>query len=238
VEVIFVSQDKPFDVLLKAMRTTFKTYELFEIARIVLGKENRFVAIINQFPGAEEQRIYVSVPDQLPFESREEVINHVMANHLDKFFEAEDIEIDPPKGNFLMVSRCKITGELLAPPNFHRYQEILRDHYNRNITHMPYERFMERIESVKDPEVVQQWLDKMRKTRQYTLKQKEGDESPKVVLNALEDVKYFLLTEKKNEVFSLKDKIRLPGEKIESLPDGNIRRSIERELEIQRRFPW
>jgi len=237
VDVIFVSQDKPFEVLLKAMRTTHKTYELFEIARIVLGKENRFIAIISAKDDAEDKKLYISVPDQLPFETREEAINHVMTNHLERWFSIEEIEVDPPSGNFQMVNRCKLTGELLAPPNFHRYQEILKEHYSKNIHNLPWERFLEKIESVKEPEVVQEWLDKMKKTYRYTLKQKEGDESPKVVLNALEDVRYYLTTERKNEVFVAKEKIRLPGEKIESLPRGNLRRSIEREIESQRRFP-
>ena len=237
VDVIFVSQDKPFELLLKAMRTTHKTYELFEIARIVLGKENRFVAIISAKEGAEDKKLYISVPDQLPFETREEAINHVMANHLERWFTIEEIEVEPPSGNFQMVNRCKLTGELLAPPNFHRYQEILKEHYSKNIHNLPWERFLEKIESVKEPEVVQEWLDKMKKTYRYTLKQKEGDESPKVALNALEDVRYYLTTERKNEVFVAKEKIRLPGEKIESLPRGNLRRSIEREIESQRRFP-
>ncbi len=237
VDVIFVSQDKPFEVLLKAMRTTHKTYELFEIARIVLGKENRFIAIVSAKKEAEDQKLYVSAPDQLPFESREEAINHVMANHLERWFTIEEIEVDPPTGNFQMVNRCKLTGELLAPPNFHRYQEILKEHFSKNIHNLPWERFLDKIESVKDEAVVQEWLDKMKKTFRYTLKQKESDESPKVVLSALEDVRYYLTTERKNEVFLAKDKIRLPGEKIELLPRGNLRRSIEREIEIQRRFP-
>lgn len=237
VDVIFVSQDKPFEVLLKAMRTTHKTYELFEIARIVLGKENRFVAILSPKADAAENKLFVSVPDQIPFQTREEAINHVMSNHLERWFSIEEIEVDPPSGNFQMVNRCKLTGELLAPPNFHRYQDILKEHFAKNIHNLPWERFLERIESVKEPEVVQEWLDKMKKTFRYTLKQKEGDESPKVVLNALEDVRYYLTTERKNEVFSAKDKVRLPGEKIELLPRGDLRRSIERELEYQRRFP-
>ena len=237
VDVIFVSQDKPFEVLLKAMRTTFKTYELFEIARIILAKENRFIAIISPKEGAEEKKIFVSAPDQLPFDTREEAINHVMNNHIDRFFEISEVEVEPPSGNFQMVNRCKLTGELLAPPNFHRYQDILKEHYTKNISNLSFERFLERVESVKDPEVVQQWIDKMKITRQYTLKQKEGDESPKVVLSALEDVRYYLTTERRNEVFVAKDKIRLPGEKIELLPRGSIRRSIEMELENQKRFP-
>ena len=237
VDVIFVSQDKPFEVLLKAMRATHKTYELFEIARIILGKENRFIAIVSAKEDAEEKKLYISVPDQIPFETREEAINHVMSNHLERWFSIEEVEVEPPTGNFQMVNRCKLTGELLAPPNFHRYQDILKEHYSKNINNLPWERFVEKIESVKDPEVVQEWLDKMKKTFRYTLKQKEGDESPKVVLNALEDVKYYLTTERKNEVFVAKERVRMLGEKLELMPRGNIRRSIERELETQRRFP-
>ena len=237
VDVIFVSQDKPFEVLLKAMRTTFKTYELFEIARIILAKENRFIAIISPREDVEEKKIFVSVPDQLPFDTREDAINHVMNHHLERFFEISEVEVEPPSGNFQMVNRCKLTGELLAPPNFHRYQDILKEHYAKHISNLSFERFLERVESVKDPEIVQQWIDKMKITRQYTLKQKEDDTTKKVVLSALEDVRYYLTTERRNEVFLAKDKVRLPGEKIELLPRGDIRRSIELELENQKRFP-
>ena len=78
-----------------------------------------------------------------PLKLKNTVINHVMANHLAQFFEIEEIEVEPPKGNFQMVNQCQtITSELLGSPNYHRYQEFLQLHYAARITGMSFEQFM------------------------------------------------------------------------------------------------
>jgi hypothetical protein len=93
-----------------------------------------------------------------------------MAQHLGQFFEQADVEIDPPKGNYQVINKCTITGELLGPPNYHRYNQIVQQHYAANIKRMSPEAFRSRIETVRDPEVVNQWLEKMKKITRYTWK--------------------------------------------------------------------
>jgi hypothetical protein len=95
----------------------------------------------------------------------------VLARHLDSFFTKAEVEVEPPKGNFLVINRCGLTGELLGPPNYHRYGQILQQHYAAKVgSRLPFEAFKNRIETVRDPEVVKQWLDKMRRTVRYTWK--------------------------------------------------------------------
>jgi hypothetical protein len=67
------------------------------------------------------------------------------------------------------VNRCTITGTLLAPPNYHLYNSILAQHHAANVR-MPLEAYKTKIESVRDPEVVGQWLEKMKKATRYTVK--------------------------------------------------------------------
>jgi hypothetical protein len=169
--------------------------ELFEIARTVVAKNDRFVVVLTHKPsGGFDSRsaqggnpaageggapapkparpaFYVSVPDGIPFESDEAAVAHVLGRHLDKFFETAEVEVDPPKGNFQVINRCSITGELLGPPNYHRYNQILQQHYAAAIaSRMSLEAFRSRIETVRDPEVVNQWLAKMKKITRYTWK--------------------------------------------------------------------
>ena len=236
VQVMFVAQDKPFDMLVKAMKTTFKTYELFELCRIVLAKENRFTVMLSTLPNIGSG-LFISVPDQIPFESEEEAFNHVIASHLERFFEVSEVEVDPPKGNFQFVNRCQVTGELIGPPNYHRYQDILRDHFNRNIQGMSYDRYLEKVESVREPEVIQAWVDKMKVSRQYKVIVAEGSGEEPRILHTLDEIRFFLLTNRKQQVVVQKEKWRIPGEKVELMPEGNLRRSIEVVLEDQRRFP-
>ena len=233
---MFVAQDKPFDMLVKAMKTTFKTYELFELCRIVLAKENRFTVMLSTFPNVGSG-LFISVPDQIPFESEEEAFNHVLAHHLERFFEVSEVEVDPPKGNFQFVNRCQITGDLIGPPNYHRYQDILKDHFNRNIQGMSFDRYLEKVESVKEPEVIQAWVDKMKVSRQYTVIAAEGSGEEPRVLHTLDEIRFFLMTNRKQQLVVQKEKWKIPGEKVELMPQGNLRRSIEVMLEDQRRFP-
>lgn len=122
-------------------------------------------------PKPARPAFYVSVPDGIPFETDESAVAHVLSRHLDKFFETAEVEVDPPKGNFQVVNRCSITGELLGPPNYHRYNQILQQHYAATIaSRMSLEAFRSRIETVRDPEVINQWLAKMKKITRYTWK--------------------------------------------------------------------
>jgi hypothetical protein len=110
------------------------------------------------------------VPDGLPFESADAVIAHVLSHHLKLYFDMQEVEVDPPKGNFQVVNRCGVTGELLGPPNYHRYNQIVQQHYASKGLRMPFEAFRNRIETVREPELINQWLEKMKRVTRYTWK--------------------------------------------------------------------
>ena len=175
----FYPEDTSFNALAKTIRSSCRTIELFEIARTVIDKLDRFVVVLTRkpaaaaAPGAPEAKpasLSISVPDGLPFESDEAAISHVLSQHLDRFFDRAEAEIEPPKGNFLVINKCTITGELLGPPNYHRYNQIVQQHYAAKIRGMSLEAYRSRIETLRDPEVVAQWLEKMKKTTRYTWK--------------------------------------------------------------------
>lgn len=187
--VTFYPEDSSFKVLAEAIRKSCRTFELFYIAKSVVEKNERFVAVVQRIPAdAKPARpaegdtesapaigrvkpapFYISVPDGLPFETEDAAIAHVLEKHLGQFFDSAEVEIDPPKGNFQVVNRCPLTGTLLAPPNYHRYAQILAQHHANNVR-MPFEAYKAKIETVRDPELVAQWLEKMKKTTRYTWK--------------------------------------------------------------------
>jgi len=170
----FYPEDTSFNALAKTIRSSCRTIELFEIARTVIDKLDRFVVVLTRKPAgppdAKPAPLYISVPDGLPFESEEAAIAHVLGSHLDKFFDRAEAEIEPPKGNFLVINKCTVTGELLGPPNYHRYNQIVQQHHAAKIRGMSLEAYRNRIETIRDPEVVAQWLEKMKKTTRYTWK--------------------------------------------------------------------
>lgn len=236
VHVDIYPQDEAFEALVKRLRATARTYQLFEIAHLLLEKPERYVVVVTNLPtSGVTAPLYFSVPGHLPFETEEAAISHVLSNNLDLFFDIEEIEIEPPKGNFQMVNRCTVTGELLGPPNYHRYQEFLQTHYAARISGMSFERFQSKIETVKEQEQIDAWLESMKKGARYTVKDHQEGEPES--LESLEAVRHFLLQHRKDKAVGSGEHVRFAGRDIENLPVGDIRRSVEAYVEKQLHFP-
>ena len=265
----FYPEDTSFATLAKTIRASCRTFELFDIARTVIGKADRFVVVLHRKPegapaeGAKAAPIAISVPDGLPFESEDAAIAHVLAKHLGEFFEITEAEVEPPKGNFQVVNKCSVTGELLAPPNYHRYNAIIQQHHAKHAARMSFEAFRARIETLRDPEAIAQWIEKMKKTTRYTWKSgkpaapaaapapapaygeapapetapAEAPAAPVIAFDSYEEARTHLLAHARNRIVRLADGARLAGKVAEALPRGEIRRAIEGTLERQRRFP-
>ena len=280
--VTFYPEDISFATLAKTIRASCRTFELFEIARTVIGKTDRYVIVLQRkaplapapqaapsapapgegsaataapaMPGVKPAPLYVSMPDGVPCETEEAAIAHVLQRHIGQFFDIAEVEVDPPKGNYQIINRCGVTGELLGPPNYHLYNQIVQQHYAKRVQRMPFDLFRAKIESVRDPEVVNQWLQKMRKVTRYTWKTTtpaapaasaapiaEG-ETPAAVeappaFDSIEEARGYLLTHAREKVVRITESARFHGRVVELIPSGEIRRAIEGALERQRRFP-
>lgn len=186
-------EDVGFAALVKAVRSSCRTFQLFEIAKAVLEKNDRFVVVIQRKPApapaaappapegaaaapadparaTKQAPIFMSMPDHLPFETEEAAIQHALKHHLGTFFELAEVEVDPPKGNFPVINKCGITGELIGPPNYHLYQQLLQQHHAAKLPRMGFDRFRESVVSIREPEAVQQWLNQMKRATRYTWK--------------------------------------------------------------------
>ena len=266
--VAFYPEDTGFAALVKAMRSSCRTFELFEIARLILGKFERFVVVLTRRPpeatpapaapeappaaapagpGASTPplaarpapgggSIFVAVPDGIPFETEEAAIAHVLHHHLGRFFDLAAVTVDPPKGTFPFVNRCTLSGELLGPPNYHRYQQIVQQHHATRFARMPFERFRETIETVRDPAVVAQWLEKMKQVTRYTWKPL-AESDPAAVFDDADEARAHLLATAKARMVKAVESARFHAKLFDALPAGEIRRAVEGQLERQRRFP-
>lgn len=241
VEVNIYPDDAPFKKLSQVMRQNCRTYELFEIANIILQKAERFVVVMKPFEGEQAgrgpQTFFISSKDGVPFETEEEAVAYAFKASIDDFFETEEIEVEPPKGAFNMINKCGVTGELLGPPNYHRYTDLLREHHAQRLPRMSFEGFQRKIESVKDEETVNTWLEKMRKQTRYTWKGEfEGDKKP--IFESTESARHYVTLYHKASLVKEVNQARFNGALIEAMPAGSrIRKSIESVVEYQKRFP-
>jgi hypothetical protein len=239
----FFPEDTSFNALVKMIRSSARTIELFEIARTVLGKPDRFVVVVTRRsrqdapPEAAPQPIHVSVPDGVPFESEEAAISYVLGTHLDMFFDKAEVAVDPPKGNFQVINKCGVTGELLGPPNYHRYNQMVQQHYAAKVSRMPFEAFKSRIETVRDPEVVNQWLEKMKKVIRYTSKAPVAEGQAAPAFDSHEEARAHLLSTARDTVVKPVESARFHGKVLDTMPRGEILMAIEGAYERQLRFP-
>jgi hypothetical protein len=219
------------------MRTSCRTYELFEIARLILEKLERCVVVLRRIAGEDNRRpkVAISIPDGMPFETEDEAVKHVLSNHLDKFFDIEKIEVDPPKGSFQVVHRCPVTKELLGPPNYHRYSHIVEQHHAMKVPHIPFERYRSSLESTREEEDIQAWLEKMKKTIRYTSKADLAEETG--TFDSPEEARSFVLRTARAKVVKLADSARIEAREIQKFPGTEAARAMEGALERQRRFP-
>jgi len=179
-------EDTGFAAIVKAVRASCRTFQLFEITKAVLEKNDRFVVVLQRTrpagadgqASAKPEPLYMSLPDHLPFDSEDAAIQHALGSNLGAFFDTQEVEVDAPKGNFPIINKCGITGELLGPPNYHRYQQILQQHYAAKIKGMSFDRFRDSIVSVREPEVAAAWLEKMKKATRYTWKPPVAKSTP------------------------------------------------------------
>ena len=194
-----------------------------------------------------------SVSDGAVFLSEAEAVEHAVTGALEKFFKVEEVEVEAPKGNFTVIHRCGITGKLIAPPNYHRYSELLNKHHSQNLPAMAIEAIQARIESLREPEVIAQWVESMKKINRYTLLTPpqgknsgvpEGESSAAsttasqiVSFDGVEGAMGYLAAHYKNELIKSAPQARINCKQIEILPKGEVRRSIDAARALQLIFP-
>lgn len=103
--------------------------------------------------------------------ARASLENLAFDRHRDRFYLAESVQKDPPKGNFTAVARERTSGVLLGPPNHHSYQANLRALYEGRFSRrMGFEEFRRGVEIVNDPALVERWKEEVRTVTTYTVR--------------------------------------------------------------------
>ncbi|MFP6901510.1 MAG: hypothetical protein VCA36_11240 [Opitutales bacterium] len=233
----FTPVETLFAKLNREMKTSCRTYSLFDLAKLILEKPERFVvhATPVEKPGQEAANYFVTTLDRMPFTAQEDACVHLMNNHGEEFYEIEEREVEPPKGSFSVVHKCGITGELLSPPNYHRYLELIREHHTMRLANVPFEKFQRRITTDNDPDSVAAWLERMKKVSVYLLKNRSEDEPES--FETREGLQRFLVTHRFRKLIKKYQKTRFPGVLLTTMPLGTLKHDVEQALEEQRRHP-
>lgn len=169
VTVRILPEQKALSSIIKRIMSSRRAYPLRDIAKLFLDKPASCLVRVDA-PKDGSLQLFQCRVCGLPALSEDEVKRHILASHLEDFFEVVDVEGEAPSGNFTCVARCGLTGELLGPPNHHsfntRVQELLRTRFPQ----MTPDEYHSRVEMVREPETIEQWREQARRRRLYRIK--------------------------------------------------------------------
>ncbi len=79
-----------------------------------------------------------------------------------------------------------MSGTLLGPPNHHSYAGKVQELHQKRFAHMSLDEYRGRIETVRDPELIEQWKQEQRKKKMYREKKEGGEPGPPMEPEAAE----------------------------------------------------
>ncbi len=144
------------------------------------------------------------------------------------------MENEPIKGNFSNVARCRLSGTLLGPTNYHAYQPQLRSLYEQRFSRrMSFSDYQRQIEIVSDAVLVERWKEEARKVTTYTTLR---EENPLTFSSAVEAERHFRLQYCPALIRSVKE-VTIGGTLSRGLPDRILNTEIEQAWAHETRSP-
>ena len=171
VSASLVPDEKGVDSLARQIKITGRAFPLFDIARLIIQKPERYsmrFAVKKNAEGKVAQALFLCALDDTLWLSEDEAVAHVLSRHFGTFYQAERTATEPPKGVYTFVAQCGMSGVILGPPNHHDYQNQLRKLHAERFSRMPFDMYKARIKIVRDEAVVKQWIDEQSWKTEYT----------------------------------------------------------------------
>jgi len=236
VNVALTPDEKGVESLARQIKVTARAYPLFDIARLILQKPERYSVAFSVKKNAEGkaiQPLFLCALDDTLWLSEDEAVAHVLNKHFGTFYQAERTATEPPKGKYTFVAQCGMSGVILGPPNYHDYQNQLRKLHAERFSRMPFDAFKARVRIVSDEAVVKKWIeDKSFKTEFVALNVPEP-----LRLDSREAVeKHFRETHKENIIKPV-DSHTLGGIAARNLRSAGLTWLVRQVWEDQKRFP-
>jgi len=169
VAVTFLPEQKRLASLVRQIHHTRRAYPLIDLANIFIHEAEGYLVKVEVNKDAPDFKMYQCKRCKAVACSEEMIVQHLMSKHLSDVYEKEEIETDPPAGQFVCVARCRKSGVLLGPPNHHSYTDKLNELHQTRFAHLTLEEYKRSVETVRDEELIEQWKQESRKKIVYKL---------------------------------------------------------------------
>jgi hypothetical protein len=234
-DVRIIPDQKGVQAVARRVHHTWMAYPVMELASIFLARPELTRVRIEVPRNEEELALHQCTACGAASLDADLAMSHVMTAHLEDYYVKEEILADPPSGTFVCVARCGLSGTLLGPPNHHSYAERLQEVHDSRYPDMDIEAYRRRIETVRDPDVIEQWKEASRKQTVYRRKDvPEGEEAPELPHSAAVAEFRREIAEK---LVRRSRKISIPAPVALHMDDVRLRAMIRRLWEDEERFP-
>ncbi len=239
VEISFLPERDSLGAVVRQLNHARRAFPLPFVAGLFLDKpEHHLVKFEIRSRGRADAGadliFFETLHDHVLFTSRDEARRHLAQTGLTEMFDLEEVETEPPAGHFVCVGKCRLSGALLGPPNYHEYQERVLEAHRTHASGMSLDDYRNRhVEMVREPEAVEAWKESCRKKQVYRLK---GD-TEGATLSRLEAERK-LMAEQGDKLIRETHRAVIPAKAARAIEDPRLRQVLEAAWSKEDRFPF
>ncbi len=203
---------RPSDPVLTIFATEIqrqkRAHSLLDLARVVMAKGDRYDLVFMKQAGGP-MLIHSKREDGSCWLTQAEAVAYVShAPWFGELYTAEQVQVDPPKGNFTGIAVCSLGNEVIGPVNWHGYQPSLARLYKAKYSSMPMGAFRAAIAVNKDEEAVKQWL---AEASVRTVWHPTREDEQEKVLETIKEVEEDFLQHHFTDVYETVEKVFING---------------------------
>lgn len=236
IEVTFIPERRGLKPLVARLARSGRAYPLFEVATLFLSKPDFYAVkqeVIPGAAGAESVFLYQCAECKVVFLDRNRAVEHALNKHMDLFYAREETQSDPPKGAFMCVARCSLSGELLGPPNYHEFNERVLELHSTRFASMSLDAYRRHIVNETNPALIEQW--KKEACRQIVYRTLRAVEP--LIFKRRNQMEAHFLEHYAPTLIWKGRRFVTPGVACRDLEDPQIRRVVEESWAHENQFP-
>ena len=236
VAVSFIPERRHLGVLAHELRASGRAYPLADLASRFLQTPACHEVKIETRSGSGGQpapQLYQCRACQLLFQNLPEFTGHALAMHLDTVFTREQQQTEPPVGAFACVARCRLSGELLGPPNYHAYNARLQELWRTRFAHMTLDEYRSHIETVREPEQIEKWKQSVSVRTVYRFK-----DQPELPPLSEAEVQKIFSEQHLPKLSATGRRFIVPAALAQQLTDPGLRRAVRESWFRESRHPY
>lgn len=236
VDVNFIPERHRLGAVARDIQSSGRAYPMADLAFRFLGNPAFYLVKLETRPDGEARKappLFQCRECLIVFADKATLLSHISAAHLEKVFVREDVPTEPPAGHFKCVARCKLSGTLLGPPNYHGYNEKVQELHRTEFPHLTLDEYRRHVETVSDPALIEKWKDEC---RVQVLYRPRGVENAPALKRAEAEKQFLELhaTAMAGEV----SRLIVPAEVAERLEDPRLRAVVREAWNRESRRPF